>query len=125
MPLDTVTHAPGTPNGVFLAPYSVGSTREFALNGRNQLAALVSRSGNVNSSNDTALYVTDLSGAMQLIAREGDLLDIGSGVMRTVSSLDFFGGSGGQDGRARGFNDAGQLAFLATRRYILTGRGQR
>ncbi len=52
-----------------------------------------------------------------LVAREGDLLDIDDGPstdFRTIDFLDFFADTGNGDGRRSGFNDLGQLAFLAS-----------
>ncbi len=74
--------------------------------------------GGLNSSagTDRGIWAEDLLGVLTLIAREGDLLDVddGSGTdLRTISRLSFIANTGNGDGRASGFNDLGQLAFLA------------
>lgn len=102
--------APGT-NAVFRG------TEAPILNSRGQIAFVGYLAGpGVHSSNDIGLWATDYQGVLQLIARTGDLMDIddGPGVnLRTVYQLWFAGESGNQDGRASGFNDLGQLAFMA------------
>ena len=61
--------------------------------------------------------LADADGAdpgLTLVAREGQVIDLGDGVARTVQSLEMLTGSnGGEDGLPSGFNDAGQLAFVA------------
>ncbi len=51
---------------------------------------------------------------MQLIARTSDLLELAPGDFRTISFLGFVSGTGNSDGRPSGFNNLGQLAFLAS-----------
>jgi hypothetical protein len=62
------------------------------------------------------IWATDSSGQLHLIARTGDPLDVSNDPLspdpRTISSLTLVTGSGGEDGRATSFNDAGQLALL-------------
>lgn len=67
----------------------------------------------VDESNDTALFATDTAGKIVLVAREGNLIDVGGGELRRIDRL--FGYQsylpdwpGGQ-----WFNDAGELAFSA------------
>jgi hypothetical protein len=105
----TGDQAPGTPSGVnfseFFGP---------ALNAAGQTAFLATLTGSgVTGGNDRGFWATDANGATQLIAREGDLLEVAPGDFRTISLLSFFGNSGNGDGRRSGFNDVGQLAFLA------------
>ena len=55
-------------------------------------------------------------GDIALIAHTGDLMDIDDGPsvnLQTISELWFAAESGNADGRASGFNDLGQLAFMA------------
>lgn len=52
-------------------------------------------------------------GAVQLVVREGDTIEVAPGDERIIEVLSFGGISGGQDGRNTSFNDAGQLVFSA------------
>ena len=117
--------APGTPAGA-----EFGSFGPLVLNSRGQLAFTANLfiprqlgrdgpfvgnpEGGVNSSNNSGLWATDLSGALRLIAREGDVLQIGPNDFRTVASLGFTGSTGNGDGLASGFNDRGEIAFAAS-----------
>jgi len=108
--------APGTSSGVnFLALASP------VLNGAGQTAFFGFLTGTgVDGSNDFGFWAEDPLGALTLIAREGDQLDVddGPGIdLRTISSLVGFqpgNESGNEDGRRSNFNDLGQLAFVAT-----------
>ncbi len=64
------------------------------------------------------IWATDTNGVLTEVMRYGDIVDIGGGDLRTVRSPELAHrsnfGSGGQDGRARSFNDAGQIAFDLT-----------
>ena len=118
------SQAPGTPAGA-----EFGSFGPLVLNSRGQLAFTANLfiprqfgrdgpffgnpEGGVNSSNSSGLWATDTSGALRLIAREGDVLQIGPNDFRTVASLNFTGSTGNGDGLASGFNDRGQIAFAA------------
>jgi arylsulfatase A len=101
--------APGT-----LAQFA--ALNDPVANSRGQIAFAANLSGaGVNSGNDRAIWATDINGQLQIIVREGDQVNVGDDLLnpdiRTVSTFQFFGNSGGQDGRPNGFNDAGQLAF--------------
>jgi len=97
-------NAPGTPSGVVFNSFS-----SPVLNGGGQIAFTCRLTGTgVDFSNDRGIWAQDLSGSLTLIAREGDLLDVNSDPsiddIRTISGLGF----------SDGFNDRGQLVFLAT-----------
>ena len=64
--------------------------------------------------NDRGIWATDTSGALQLIARTGDQLEVAPGDFRTISDLDFVAATGNGDGRQSGFNNFGQLVFWAS-----------
>lgn len=87
------------------------------LNARGQIAFTGYLSGSgVNGGNDTGIWATNDKGVLQLIARTGDVLDIDdreSVNLRIINELWFAAESGNADGRASGFNDLGQLAFMA------------
>jgi hypothetical protein len=83
-----------------------------AMNSAGQIAFLASVPegfGNIN----VGIWATDSNGILQLIVRKGDVLQVAPGDFRTISALGFVGNSGNDDGRPSGFNDKGQLAFVA------------
>jgi hypothetical protein len=86
------------------------------LNSAGQLAFSGTLKGSsVNTSNDIGIWATDVNGVLQLIAREGDMLEVAPSQFRTINGLEFsVGSSGNGDGRPSGFNDVGQVAFSAT-----------
>ncbi len=106
--------APGTPGGVNFA--SIGSG--FVLNDAGQIAFLAALTGSgVDSTNDLGIWATDRSGDLQLVAREGDLLEVAPGDFRTISA--FYEtlnsrSTGNSDGRRSQFNNRGQLVFRAS-----------
>ncbi len=105
------SHAPGTPSGVnyeYLTQPDINDAGQIAF------AASLTGSG-VNSTNDSGIWVTDTAGVLELIAREGDLLEVAPGDFRTIASLSLNGLlTGNSDGRGSDFNNAGQLAFWAS-----------
>lgn len=102
--------APGTAAGVNFSSFT-----DPALNGAGHVALLAGLTGfRVDATNDVGLWAQDPTGALRLVAREGDPLEVAPGDLRTVSALSLLGGSGGQDGRPRGLNDAHQVAFVAS-----------
>jgi hypothetical protein len=65
---------------------------------------------------DRGIWAENRSGVLTLIARRGDLLDVDDGPgtdFRTISDLIFTFGTGNGDGQRSGFNNLGQLAFVA------------
>jgi len=117
--------APGTPSGANFEDFGTP-----ALNANGQLAFIaglfiprqIERDGpiigdpnsGVDSTNDDGLWATDIEGTLHLIAREGDLLEVGPNDFRTILSLDFEANTGNGDGRPSGFNNRGQIAFAAS-----------
>ncbi len=81
---------------------------KYVLNSAGQIAlkASLQLGGAVGASNDSGLWLMDSGGAGVLIAQEGDNL-----AGRTIASLDFVGGSGGNDGSPTALNDLGNLLF--------------
>jgi hypothetical protein len=67
----------------------------------------------VNSGNNFGLWAQDASGLLTMIVRTGDLFEVAPSTLRTISTISFFGGSGGEDGRVMAFNDDFTLAFSA------------
>jgi hypothetical protein len=65
----------------------------------------------------SGLYAADASGALMLVAGIGLPFELAPGDIRTIAEIGFGEaqtGTGGEDGRAFAFNDAGQLAFELT-----------
>lgn len=118
-------HAPGTEDGVVfghfanVAGHTPNDVRHAILNAAGQTAFFSPlRGSGINDSNDRGIWATDRSGALQLIAREGDLLEVAPGDFRMVSNLTFLANvndfsTGNSDGRPSAFNNLGQLAFNA------------
>ncbi len=104
-------HAPGTPSDV---NYNSFSPTGIALNDAGQTAFYGYLTGS-----GTGIWATDRTGALQLISRTGDPLEVAPGDFRTISSLRFVGfnsgsATGNSDGRPSGFNNLGQVAFYAS-----------
>jgi hypothetical protein len=106
--------APGTPAGtLFAGNPALGYAR--ILNSVGQVAFTQPLAGpGVDSTNDHGIWATDRTGAQQLIAREGDELEVAPGDFRTISELSFVGDNGNSNGWPSGFNNFGQLAFWAS-----------
>jgi hypothetical protein len=109
-------HAPGMPNGVVFAD-RIGAGFDFAveLNDAGQIAFQAKLTDGTNSFG-IGIWATDRAGALQLIARTGDLLEVAPGDFRTIGGLLFglYEPTGNSDGRGSGFNNSGQLAFWAS-----------
>jgi hypothetical protein len=109
--------APGTERAAFSDFLAVSS------NAAGQVAftaTLKAGIGEVTPSNDFGIWATDYAGAVHLIAREGDPLEVAPGDVRTITRLDFRGNTGNADGRRSMFNDKGELQFWAQ---LGTGEG--
>ena len=105
--------APDTPAGVCFGD----DLSRPALNGNGQvafLAALQVGTGGVDSTNDKGIWAIDAGGNMVLVARKGDLFDVGDGDYRPIADLGLNVGSSGESGRKRSLTGAGQLGFMLT-----------
>lgn len=99
-----------------------GTMVEFAaafsaeLNERGAVAVLASLRGRgVTAANTYGLWC-GLPGKLQLVIREGDRLDLGVHGVKTVSGINPSNSDSNgtqRNGRARGFNEAGQIVFTA------------
>jgi len=102
------TSAPGAPAGVLFNSFS-----ELAMNASGQIAFLGTLTGSgVTAANDGGIWATTLGGELRLVAREGGPL--ANDLTGVVNGLYFAGGSNNEDGQRSGFNDRGDVAFLAT-----------
>ena len=105
----TGDQAPGTPVGAMFNRLGVpvfNSVGQTAFEG-------FLTGGGVYSWNSQGIWAEDQAGLLRLIARAGDLLEVSPGDFRTIASLGFRPYSNNDSGRPSGFNDLGQLAFLA------------
>lgn len=76
----------------------------------NGLVTQVGFTSEITSNNDRALFAwSEATGLLTLLAREGNVFDIGGGVMKTIASFNSVTGSAGNDGQAFSLNDAGEL----------------
>jgi hypothetical protein len=115
--------APGAGVGVVFDTLSAPSVNDA---GGFAFAGTVSGAG-VDASNDGGIWVGSVGAgvepeldpavalaSMSLVAREGQVLDLGDGTLRTIRALDMLlGSNAGEDGGASGFNQLGGLAFVA------------
>lgn len=102
-------HAPGAAAG-----QNFSSFIEPAFNSAGQLAFTATLTGTgITPTNDRGVWAEGLDGSLRLVAREGDALEVSPGATRTISEVYFAGGFNTEDGRRVGFNDFGEVAFLA------------
>jgi hypothetical protein len=104
--------APGVPAGVL---FDVLSAPAMNATGRLVFTADLRGTG-VTTANNTGLWAQDDNGALALILREGDAVDVddGPGIdMRTVSQIGFWSDGAGEDGARTGLNEVGELVFTA------------
>jgi hypothetical protein len=97
----------GTIFGAFLEPTmnSVGQTAFVATGyaaGERELTPKV------------GIWGEDRRGFLRLVVEAGQFIEVADGDWRQVAGLAFAAETGGEDGKPRGFNDSGQLAFHAT-----------
>lgn len=98
----------GTIFGVFLEP-SMNSAGQTAFMATGYDPAIPP-----GMSQSVGIWGEDRSGALRLVVESGQLLEVAPGDVREVASVSFTSETGGEDGKPRGFNDAGLLAFHAT-----------
>ncbi|WP_442481585.1 DUF7453 family protein [Aeoliella sp. SH292] len=105
--------APGTEAG---AGFQFLRSTAAAINNAGQVAFHAELSATPSNRN-SGIWATDRHGNLQLIVREGDMLDVSDvgepADFRTISTLSFHAGGGGGTASGSGFNDNGQLAFRA------------
>src|SRR5262249_23317227 len=101
--------APGAPAGVTF--YSL-DYNNLGMNDPGRMAFTGLLTSNGTSVDGTGIWAQNAAGTLNLLVRTGDQLLVAPGDTRTIKSLSAILGS--NDGRARGFNDIDQIAFLAT-----------
>ena len=108
------SHAPGTPDGVVFN----GLLDNFSINGVGQIyfPAYVTGPG-ITISNAAGIWLYDPSNGLTLVVRGGDEVTLTSGETVTLNDIEIISSgycSGGSDGRARYFNNSGEIVFGAT-----------
>jgi hypothetical protein len=99
---------PGFVFGVFLEPsLNAAGQTAFMATGYRQFEGTVLDSA-------FGVWGQDRDGRLRLVASVGQLLEIEPGDHREIASLLFASATGGEDGKARGFNDAGQIVLRVT-----------
>lgn len=68
----------------------------------------------VDFTNNSGIWAQDDAGALTLIARTGGSLAVAPDDTRTIAAISVLTGSGGEDGRDRAFNNAGQVVYGAS-----------
>jgi hypothetical protein len=107
------SQAPDTPDGTVFR--MIALDQAVVLTDAGQIAMINNLAGpGVDSTNDLGIWATDRSGVQQLIVRTGDELEVAPGDVRTISDLSFMGANSNTNGWMSGFNNVGQLAFLAS-----------
>ncbi len=101
----------GLPAGVFVREVPPSDWTSNAA-GQLVLAATLGGPG-VSSLNDDAVLAWDPVAGLAVVAREGDLLDVGGGVRKAAAVLRFEYDTGGGDGMPRSLNDHGEFVFHA------------
>ncbi len=91
---------------------------DVSINAHGQTAFLGFLLGFESAAGKKGIFAEDRDGTLRAIAYTDQLFDVSDDPLapdlRTIADLSFVSGSGNEDGRRRGFNDAGQLAFWAS-----------
>ncbi|BBO31860.1 DUF7453 family protein [Lacipirellula parvula] len=102
------TLAPGADGASFL------SFSDLAFNNAGQVAFVATLSGSgIYEWNDAGIWASTPAGELRLVAVEEQSWD-SFDLFSSLDGLFFEGGSGNGDGQRSGFNDRGELAYLAT-----------
>jgi hypothetical protein len=94
-----------------------GTFLEPSLNAAGQATFMASGyrlEGETIVSSAFGIWGQDRAGVLRLVARVGQSLEIAPGDERIIASLTFASKTGGEDGRARGLNDLGQVVLQAS-----------
>lgn len=106
--------APGTEDGVL---FNFELMSPPVINDLGQVAfSATLRGPSIGSSNDRGIWATDAEGTLQLVAREGDQVDVDDGAsidLRTIRQVNIYTPPRMPNGISRGLNDQGQIAYRA------------
>jgi hypothetical protein len=108
--------APGTPDGVVFSGFNVANQEPLTIaNGGLVVFTGVLTGPGVTSANNVGIWAVEPSGQVQLVLREGDVIDVnpagGITDLRTVASFFAALGTGENDGQRHALNAIGQLAL--------------
>lgn len=102
--------APEDPSGAKFFTFD-----NISLNSAGQVAFSATLLGSgVTNANKRGIWAQTLGGALELIVREGQTIEVAPGTTRTVASLAMAPGGTTEDGFGNSFNNRGSLAFAAT-----------
>jgi hypothetical protein len=105
--------APGTSSGVTFLLNEFTSSAAINAGGQVAFTSRLTGAG-VSPSNQAGIWALDPFNQLVKIAREGDVIDLGGGVTKTIGfGVSFHSVSGGGEGRQTSFNDSSQLAYTA------------
>lgn len=102
---------------VFRHSSALPFAKTYVLNARDNLLFVAQMTGpSIDQSNDLAIFA-EVRGEVIMVLREGDLVEVGPGDIRTIAgfsdsvgNLGIAGGSGNADGRRSAFNNRDQVA---------------
>jgi hypothetical protein len=104
--------APGTPADVY---FKNSPTEAYFMNSRNQVVFRSRLTGPGLNQFDNGIWLAEPDGKVHLIARTGDMVDTGGGVMAQVGNVGFGVdpeiSAGPEDGRRTPFNNRGEIAL--------------
>ncbi len=115
----TGQQAPGAPLGVVFEDTSiyVPPFRQAFMNSRNQVVFRARLGGPGVGPFSFGIWLAEPEGSVGLLARSGDMIDGGDGIVRQVDNVTFGTDpvfmAGPEDGRRSPFNDRGEVALLA------------
>lgn len=111
----TGSQAPGTADGVsFSSFFPWSGPLQLNETGQAAFTGYLTGSGVTPFENDRGVWATDRTGALRLIARTGDILEVAPGDFRMIQELSLGGeATGGSDGHSSSINSGGQIAFWA------------
>jgi hypothetical protein len=77
-------------------------------------ATLQPGKGGVTAATASGVWGNDSAGELRLLFRKGESVQFGGGLVKTVKTFTLLNAAAGSAGVTRSFNDAGQVAWLAT-----------
>jgi hypothetical protein len=85
------------------------------LSSAGQVAFVASLTGSsVDSINDSGVWATDRTGALQLVVRESDQVEVMPSDFRTIEFFTFVSNTWNSDGRPSAFTNRGQFVLMVT-----------
>ena len=104
--------APGLPEGTVFTQLALNGVETGAVINANDDVAFLAQAQAPGGPIINGLWA-EKDGVLELVAATGQTIDLPDGGSLVITTLDFAGGSGNQDGRPSGFSDNGQITFRA------------